>query len=205
MGEIGAAVFDLGGVVIDWDPRHLYRDVFAGDEGAMEEFLATVCTTDWNAEQDLGRPFAEGIAALSAEHPDQADLIELYWTRWGEMLDGPIPGTGAVLRELRASGIPLYALTNWSAETFPLAQQRFECLELFDGIVVSGREGMAKPDPGIFGVLCERYELKASECLFVDDSATNVKAAETFGFSHCVLFTTADDLRRRLPALGLLP
>jgi 2-haloacid dehalogenase len=203
--QITAAVFDLGGVLIDWNPRHLYRKVFEGDEEAMEWFLGSVCTEEWNAQQDRGRPFAEAIAELSADHPDQRARIELYLTRWDEMLDGTVPGTEAVLRDVRVAGIPLHGLTNWSAETFPIAEARFPCLELFDGILISGREGVAKPDPRAFQTLCTRYRLNPSTCIFIDDSAVNVRAADAFGFAHAIDFTGAGDLRHRLRELGVLP
>src|SRR5271154_582402 len=131
-------IFDLGGVLIDWNPRHLYRKLFAGDEAAMEAFLATVCTHDWNRCQDAGRSFAEGARLLKAEHPDKAELIDAYGARFDEMMRGPIAGSVAILAELRARGTPLYALTNFSAETYPPAFARFEFLQWFRGIVVSG-------------------------------------------------------------------
>ena len=118
-------IFDLGGVLIDWDPRHLYRKLFAGDEAAMEHFLATVCTHEWNRHQDAGRSFAEGARLLKAEHPDKAELIDAYGICFDEMIAGPIAGSVEILVELRDRGIPLFGLTNWSAETYPAALQRF--------------------------------------------------------------------------------
>jgi hypothetical protein len=141
-------VFDLGGVLIDWDPRHLYRKLFARDEAAVEHFLATVCTHEWNRCQDAGRSFAEGARLLKAEHPDQAELIDAYGARFDEMIAGPIAGSVEILAELRDRGIPLYGLTNWSAETYPAALQRFAFLRWFRGILVSGEVGLIKPDPG---------------------------------------------------------
>ena len=155
---VKAAVFDLGGVLIDWDPRYLYRKLLA-DEAAVEEFLATVCTPEWNAEQDRGRPFAEGVAELVERHPAHAAAIAAYHERWPEMLGGDIPGAVELLAELRATGVPLYALTNWSAETFVLARERFEFLDWFDGLLVSGEERMIKPDPAIFELLLDRFGL----------------------------------------------
>jgi 2-haloacid dehalogenase len=171
----------------------------------MERFLATVCTADWNAKQDRGRPFREAIAELVAGAPDHRANIEAYFERWGEMLSGEIPGTQSILIELSSAGIGLYGLSNWSAETFPIALDRFPCLEVFDGIVVSGSEGVAKPDPRIFEILCRRYGLDPAACLFVDDAAANVRTAEEVGFAHAIAFTTAGDLRSRLRAIGLLP
>jgi len=137
-------VFDLGGVLIDWNPRHLYRRLFAGDEAAMEAFLGTICTQAWNVMQDRGRSFAEGAALLKARHPDQSALIDAYGARFGEMMAGEIAGTVAILEELHRRGVTLYALSNWSRETFPFAQQRFSFLERFRGIVISGEVGHVK-------------------------------------------------------------
>jgi 2-haloacid dehalogenase len=197
-----AVVFDLGGVLIDWDPRLLYRKLLA-DEAAVEEFLATVCTPEWNAEQDRGRPFAEAVAELVERHPAHAAAITAYHERWTEMLGGEIPGTVAVLAELRAAGVPLYALSNWSAETFRLTRGRFPFLEWFDGLVVSGEEGVTKPDRRIFELLIERFGLVPAATLFVDDSAANVTAARDLGLD-AVRFRDAAGLRRDLAARGLL-
>jgi 2-haloacid dehalogenase len=197
-----AVVFDLGGVLIDWDPRLLYRKLLA-DEAAVEEFLATVCTPEWNAEQDRGRPFAEAVAELVERHPAHAAAITAYHERWTEMLGGEIPGTVAVLAELRAAGVPLYALSNWSAETFRLTRGRFPFLEWFDGLVVSGEEGVTKPDRRVFELLIERFGLVPAATLFVDDSAINVTAARDLGLD-AVRFRDAAGLRRDLTARGLL-
>ena len=162
MTEVGRSIviFDLGGVLIDWDPRHLYRKLFAGDEAAVEQFLATVCTHEWNRCQDAGRSFAEGARLLKAEHPDKAGLIDAYGHRFDEMIAGPIAGSVEILAELRDQGIPLYGLTNWSAETYPAALQRFAFLRWFRGILVSGEVRVIKPDPRIFALLTERgFEL----------------------------------------------
>jgi 2-haloacid dehalogenase len=197
-----AVVFDLGGVLIDWDPRHLYRKLLA-DEAAVEEFLATVCTPEWNAEQDRGRPFAEGVAELVERHPEHAANIAAYHERWPEMVTGDIPGTVEVLAELRAAGVPLYALTNWSGETFAITRGRFEFLEWFDGLLVSGEERVTKPDPAIFRLLLERFGLDPAATVFVDDAEANVAAARRLGID-AVRFTGPDDLRRELVARRLL-
>ena len=145
-------VFDLGGVLIEWDPRHLYRKLFdVPDE--MESFLAEVTTAEWNAQQDAGRPWAEAVETLIAEHPERHELIEAFHVRWPEMLAGEIPGTADVLSELRDTGIRLVALSNWSAEMFPVARERFDFLSWFEGIVISGEVGVNKPDPRIFAYL----------------------------------------------------
>ena len=199
---VKAVVFDLGGVLIDWDPRYLYRKLL-DDEAAVEEFLATVCTPEWNAEQDRGRPFAEGVAELVERHPVHAAAITAYHERWPEMLGGAVGGTVEVLAELRAAGVPVYALTNWSAETFGIARERFEFLEWFDGVLVSGEERMIKPDPAIFRLLLDRFGLDPGATFYVDDSPANVAAADRLGFD-AVRFTSPAQLRRDLEARGLL-
>ncbi len=203
MTPICNLVFDLGGVLIDWDPRHLYRRIFRGDEAAMERFLAEVCTPEWNEEQDAGRSFAEGVALLQARHPEHRDRIAAFHLRGEEMLAGPIPGATEILRDVKAAGNPVYALSNWSAETWPIAERRFEFLSWFDGVVVSGRIGLRKPDPAIFQHLLERFGLEAERTLFVDDSERNVEAARRLGF-EALRFESAPQLRRELDLRGVL-
>ena len=202
MAAIEAVAFDLGGVLIDWDPRYLYRKLLT-DEAAVEEFLATVCTPEWNAELDRGRPFAEGVAELVERHPEHAAAIAAYHERWPEMLAGDLPGTVEVLAELRAAGVPLYALTNWSAETFAITRGRFEWLDWFDGLLVSGEERMTKPDPAFFRLLLDRFGLDPGATVFVDDSEANVAAARELGID-AVRFTGPDQLRRELSARRIL-
>ena len=200
-------VFDLGGVLIDWNPRHLYRKLFGGDDAAMEHFLATVCTQDWNERQDAGRSFAEAAELLCAEHPDKRALIEAWGARFDEMMAGPIHGTVEILAALRDSAVPLYALSNWSAETYPVAERRFDFLGWFQGVLISGREGMKKPDPRIFQLLLERYAIAPEQAVYIDDSARNVEAAAALGI-HAIHFDGHDTgpvaLRRELAGLGLL-
>jgi 2-haloacid dehalogenase len=203
LAPVSAVVFDLGGVLIDWDPRHLYRSLFHGDEAAMDTFLATVCTPAWNRQQDTGRPWSEAVATLIAEHPDQRDLITAYWERWPETLGDAIAPTVEVLAELHAAGVPLYALSNWSAETFPAARPRYPFLEWFDGTVISGEARAAKPDPRIYEALLERYDLDPGSILFIDDVAENVEAAVALGI-RSVRFTDGPALRRELVRLGVL-
>jgi 2-haloacid dehalogenase len=198
-----AVVFDLGGVLVDWNPRYLYRRLFEGDEAAMERFLAEVCTPAWNDEQDRGRPFAEACALLVRDHPDRRALIEAWPARFEETMAGPIPGTVDVLAALRDRGTPLYALSNWSAETFPRAQARFPFLGWFDGIVISGALRITKPDPAIYRHLLERYALRAEDTVFIDDAPRNVEAASALGM-RAIRFTGADALRAELLALQLL-
>ena len=197
-----AVVFDLGGVLIDWDPRHLYRSLF-DDEVEMERFLAEVTTPAWNLEQDRGRPFAEAIAQLTSEHPDRAELIGVFWSRWPETLGEPFHETVEVLADLRATGIRLLALTNWSAETYPFAPPRYPFLAWFEAVIVSGEEALAKPDPAIFRILVDRHELEPARTVLIDDSAANIEVAASLGF-RAIRFTGAAALRHDLNAIGLL-
>jgi 2-haloacid dehalogenase len=200
----GVVVFDLGGVLIDWNPRHLYRKLFAGDEAAMEDFLATVCTHEWNRCQDAGRSFAEGARLLKAQHPEKAYLIDAYGARFDEMLAGPIAGSVDILAELKDRGTPLYGLTNWSAETYAPARERFAFLSWFQGILVSGEVKITKPDPRIFALVIERFAIDPYNAVYIDDVETNVAAARPFGI-HAIHFTTPAALREELVRLELLP
>lgn len=195
-------VFDLGGVLVDWNPRYLYRRLF-DDEAAMERFLAEVCTSHWNEQQDAGRPWNEAIAGLCAQHPRHAALIAAYRERWDEMLRGPIDGSLAILDELRARGVPLYALTNWSHETFPLARQRYRFMDAFLGIVVSGEERLIKPDPEIYRRLLSRYRLDPVRTVYIDDAPRNVEAAARLGM-HALHYRDPATLRGELRSAGLL-
>jgi 2-haloacid dehalogenase len=195
-------VFDLGGVLIDWNPRYLYRSLIA-DEAAMEDFLATVCNGPWNEKQDGGRAIAAAEAELLATHPQHEALIRAFYAGFDRMLAGPIEGTVAVMEDLHRRGVPLYALTNWSRETFPHAQRRFEFLKRFRGIVVSGEINMMKPDVRIFRHLLDAHGLAASDCIFIDDSPKNVAGAKAAGL-HAIQFRGPDILRNDLRAYGLL-
>ena len=200
--ETSTVVFDLGAVLIDWDPRYLYRQLFT-EAAAMEEFLATVCNQTWNEKQDAGRPFADGVDELIADHPDQAELIRAYDERWDEMLGGAISGSVDLLVELDQRGVPLYALSNWSAEKFVHARERFAFLDRFRAIVISGEVGVNKPDPRIFTALIEANQLDRAELVFIDDVAANVAAAEAQGIA-AIHFHDPDQLRRALSARGLV-
>lgn len=168
----------------------------------MERFLGEVCTPAWNLRQDAGRPFAEAVAELSALHPRYRELIEVYHTRWGEMLAGPIEGTVKILEELHKKDYYLCALSNWSAETFPFARERYRFLDRFRTIVLSGEEKLIKPDPAIFRVLLKRIGRKAQECFFIDDAPANTQAARQLGFG-AIDFSSPEDLRARLRERGL--
>jgi len=195
-------VFDLGGVLIDWNPRYLFRRRFA-DEEEMERFLDEVCPPEWNVMQDAGRSIEIAVAERSAKFPDFSDHIVAFYDCWEEMLSGSIASSVAILAKLREAGVPLYALTNWSAETFPIAQRRFEFLDWFAGTVVSGQEGLIKPDPRIYELLLSRFDLRADELVFIDDSPDNVDGAERLGI-HGLNFTSARRLENDLRELGLL-
>jgi 2-haloacid dehalogenase len=195
-------VFDLGGVLIDWDPRHLYRKLIS-NEPEMERFLAEVCSPVWNLEQDRGRPWKEATELLIRQHPTQAALIAAFRERWSEMLGGPIQGTVDILRELRQRSIPLYALTNWSDATFHYAESLYDFLGWFHGIIVSGREKIVKPDPAIYRVLCQRYALEPGALVYIDDNPNNAAAASELGM-HGIHFTDPPALRRELAALGFV-
>jgi len=196
-------VFDLGGVLLQWDPRHLYRKLFPGDEAAMESFLAEVCTVEWNERQDAGRSFADATAELMPKHSDKRHLIEAWSQRFGEMIPGALEGTVQIAGELKQRSVPLYGLTNWSSETFPAQRVRFPFLEWFDGIVVSGDEGVIKPDPRIFRILLDRYRVAADEAVFIDDNPKNAQAASALGI-HGIHFQSPAQLRRELVSLDLL-
>lgn len=195
-------IFDLGGVLIDWDPRRLYRQL-EPDEEVVEWFLTHVCDAAWNEQQDAGRSFAEAVAERVARHPEHEAWIRLYYDRWEDMLGGPIDGTVAILAELRERGVPLFALTNWSAETFPRARELYPFLGWFDGIVVSGEVRLIKPHPEIYNHLLAEHGLRADESVFIDDRAANVETARRLGF-HGITFTDPPQLRRDLEALGVL-
>ena len=196
-------IFDLGGVLLDWNPRYLYRKLFDGNEQAVDAFLRDVCHHDWNLAQDAGRDFDDAVAALMPTHRDKLPLILAWRDRFPEMIPDALHDTVAVARDLRARGVPLYALTNWSHETFPSQRARFDFMTWFDGIVVSGEEKMMKPDPRIFRILLDRYGLRADEAVFVDDSPKNVEAASALGI-HGLHFRSAAELRDELRTLALL-
>ena len=195
-------VFDLGAVLIDWNQRHLYRKIFP-DEKQMEQFLAEVCPMSWNVEMDGGKPFAQGCAERIKLFPQYAQEIDAYRTRWAEMMGGAIEGTVQILCELKQKGHRIFALSNWSAETFPLAQKKFPFLKEFDGAVVSGYEKCVKPDPQIYHTLLSRYKLHAQDCIFIDDNPNNIQTGKQLGFD-AILFTGPQELRAQLHARGVL-
>ena len=202
-GTIEAVVFDLGGVLLDWNPRYLYRKLFA-DEAAMEHFLAEVCTMEWHEANDRGVPFEVTCAQLAAQHPEHAEHIWAWGTRTEEMVGGPIDGTVEILGELaRGGSVRLFALTNMEAHTYPLRRERYEFLRWFEGTVVSSAEGVIKPDPRIYRVLLGRYGLTPASTLMIDDNPRNVEAARALGMP-AVLFESPAALRAALTEAGVL-
>lgn len=196
-------VFDLGNVLLRWDPRFLYRQLFAGDEERMEWFLANICTNEWNIEQDKGRTFEEAVHELAGRHPDHAPHIHAYHERWHETLPGALEGTVAILEELDERGVPLYAITNFNGPKFRETQRRFGFLNIFRDVVVSGEVGMLKPDRDIFELFLARNDLTAGSCLFIDDSRHNVEGSRAVGMD-AIHFESPQQLRRDLARRGLL-
>jgi 2-haloacid dehalogenase len=201
-GSIDAVVFDIGGVLLDWDPRYLYRKLFV-DDGEMERFLDEICTLEWHSAHDLGVPASRSTAELAIAHPEHAELISAWATRSEEMISGEISEAVEMLAALKRTGMPCYALTNMEAETYPLRRDRYEFMGWFDGTVVSAHEGIAKPDPEIFRRLLARFDLRAERTVMIDDSAANLEAARSLGM-QTVHFRSAAELRRWLVAAGLL-
>jgi len=203
MRSFDTIVFDLGGVLIDWKPEYVFRTIF-DDPAEMKYFLTEVCNNEWNEQQDAGRPLAEATEILVREFPHYEAQIRAFYDRWEEMLGGPIHETVDLLRELHASGTcRLYALTNWSHENFPVALQRYDFLQLFQGILVSGEEKMKKPDPAIFKLLADRYGIHPPSAVFIDDNLRNVDAAKALGFQS-IHFHSAAEVRNILNDLGIM-
>jgi 2-haloacid dehalogenase len=200
--EIEAVVFDIGGVLLDWNPRHLYRKLFS-DAEAMNRFLDEICTLEWHDAHDRGVPFERSCADLAARHPEYGELIWAWARRSEEMIAGSLPDSVAILRALKERGVRCYALTNMEAETYPLRRARFDFMSWFDGTVVSAFEGIAKPDLEIFLRLLDRFDLRPETTLMIDDSSRNTDAATRVGMPS-VRFTTPGDLRTRLEQSGLL-
>ncbi|HEV8514801.1 MAG TPA: HAD family phosphatase [Cyclobacteriaceae bacterium] len=201
--SIDTVVFDLGGVLIDWNPRHLYRKIFKTEQ-EMEWFLENVCTSDWNEKQDAGRSFEEATKELLDKFPEHEAPIRAWYDRWQETMNGPIAGTVEILKQIRESRKhKLYALTNWSEQTFPWALKNFDFLHWFEGIVVSGHEKTRKPFPEFYQILLDRYKIDPTKAIFIDDVLRNVKGAEAVGIGG-VHFQSPQQLKLELQKLGVL-
>ena len=182
MSLIKNIVFDLGGVLIDWNPKYVYRKIFDSEE-KVDWFLENICTFDWNEQQDRGKLIEESTNELIAKHPEYESEIKAYYDKWADMLGGPISRTVDLLTQIKNDKkYNLYALTNWSAETFPVALERYSFLQYFEDIIVSGTEKCKKPDVRIYKILIDRTNIIPSESIFIDDSARNIAAAKILGF-----------------------
>ncbi len=192
-------VFDFGGVLIDWNPRYLYRQIFS-NEAEMEMFLRDVCPMSWNLTLDIGKPFAEGVKERQALYPQYIREIEMYDSRWIEMIHGSIPENVELLKELQAKGYPTYGLSNWSEEKFSQVYPRFDFLHHFEGMVISGYEHALKPEPLLYQILLKRYSLQAEECVFIDDNPDNIATAARLGFAT-ILCQNPTQVRVELEAI----
>ena len=192
-------IFDFGGVLLDWNPRYLYKSYFNNDE-EMEHFLADICNGEWNIRQDAGRPFAEAVKELQAKFPEYAEAIQMYDDDWEKMLKCELPESIDLLKELKFMGYGIYGLTNWSAEKIGYAFANYSFFSLFDGIVVSGVEKVVKPDRKIYEILLERYSLKPGECVFTDDNQDNVDMAKVLGI-NAICFDNIGNVKEHLETL----
>ncbi len=200
---IDTVIFDLGAVLIDWNPRYLYRKIFKTEE-EISWFLENICTSEWNDQQDAGRSFREATEELIAKHPDWEIAVRAWYDRWHETIQGPVHETVEILKRIKESKkYRLYALTNWSEETFPWALNNFEFLHWFEGIVVSGVEKIRKPQPEFFQILFNRYEVDPRLSLFIDDNAKNVEAGKKLGLTT-IHYQSPSQLHKELDRLGIL-
>lgn len=201
--EINTVIFDLGGVLIDWNPRYVYRTIFKTEE-EIDWFFENIATHDWNENQDAGYPLDAATEDLIKKHPDWENEIRAYYGRWTEMLGGPIHDTVEILKELkRIPGIKTYALTNWSAETFPIALERYDFLHWFDGRLVSGEEKTRKPFADIYHKILDKFSIDASKAIFIDDNLRNIKGAEALGIKG-IHFHDPVQLKNELKQLGVI-
>ena len=204
MVVIKAIIFDLGNVLIDWNPLHVFNDTYFDSLEKRDFFLNHICTMDWNEQQDEGRSIVEATIELIEKFPEWEQPIRDYYGRWTEMLGGPIAESVEIFRQIKESGnYKTYALTNWQAGLFDIALVRYNFLHWFDGRVVSGEEKMRKPAPEFYQLLLNRYNLKAAEALFIDDNLRNIKAAEALGI-RSIHFQMAEQLNQELRQLDIL-
>lgn len=201
--HITAIIFDFGNVLIEWNPRYVYNRYFPNDPEAMERFFKEVDFIGWNAKQDKGRSFKEGVADLSAQFPQHAHLIQAYHDHWRDSIETAYTDTVEILKQLKRKGYLIYGLSNWSAETFPYARQKYGFLNLLDDMVISGEVGHVKPEPEIFQIMLKKIGRAAQECLFIDDSLPNIQQAQKMGF-QTIHFESAQQLAAKLHGLKLL-
>jgi 2-haloacid dehalogenase len=202
MKKIDSIVFDLGGVLIDWNPDYVYKHIFP-DATERKWFYDNICTPDWNEEQDAGRGLQEATELLVKKFPEHEKNIRIYYDRWEDMLGGPIHGTVETLKQLRSQpDKKLYALTNWSEETFPVALQKYEFLHWFDGRLVSGEEKTRKPFPDIYQKLIERFSINPHSSIYVDDNQRNLEPARELGFT-IIHFKSPEQFRKSLEEAGI--
>lgn len=198
MSQINTIIFDLGGVLIDWNPEYVFLDAFNGDREKMQWFFNNICTSDWNENQDAGYPLAQATKDLVEKFPEHEYYIKMFYGKWENMLGGPIDGTVKVLENLiKTEKYKLVALTNWSHETFPIAQKRFEFLKWFEGIVVSGDEKTRKPFKDIYDITLNRFNIAPEKSLFIDDNLRNIEAANALGING-IHFETPEKLIQQL-------
>ena len=203
MSKIKNIIFDLGGVLIDWNPDYVFKEVFIDDE-KLAWFYREICTMDWNENQDAGYPLKKATEERIALFPQYEDWIRLYYGRWEEMLGESIQGTVDLLKQcVESPALKVVALTNWSAETFPIALKKFDFLQWFEGIVVSGEEMTRKPFPDIYQTTLKRFDLKPEQSLFIDDNKRNIEAAKALGI-HCIHFSSPQQLEKELKKLNVL-
>jgi 2-haloacid dehalogenase len=196
-------IFDLGGVLIDWNPAYVYLDVFDGDQKKMQWFFDEICTMDWNENQDAGYPLAQATADLVKQFPEHENLIRMYYGRWEEMLGDSISGTVEILKKLIDNpNYNVVALTNWSAETFPIALKKFDFLHWFEGIVVSGTEQTRKPFSDIYQTTLDRFKIDPKTAIFIDDNLRNIRGAEALGING-IPFTNPKQLANSLESYGI--
>lgn len=195
-------IFDLGGVLLDWNPRYLFSEIFS-EETEMDYFLREICSPSWNAKMDADLTFEEGISELLPVFPEYAEQIRLYHTRWSDMLRGELSDSLDILRELKEAGVKLAGLSNWPWEKFLMIKDRYQFLAWLDPLVVSGEVGVAKPDPAIYQILLQKVGMPAGDCLFIDDMPENIKAAAQQGF-ETIHFSSAENLRAELVGRGFL-
>lgn len=200
---IKAIIFDYGNVLLEWNPKLVYQRFFPDDPEGMEKFLHEINFMEWNAHQDRGRSFAEGVEILSAQFPQYAELIRAYYEHWPDSIGEAVTGTIELLKQLKKAGYPLYGFSNWSAETFPLARAKYDFFDLLDDMVISGAVGFVKPEPEIYQIMLDKIGRPSQECLFIDDSLPNILQANKIGF-QTIHFQSPTQLEEELKQLQLI-